>query len=120
MTKFPCRTALIIGVGAGVLIRGNPDSTLDPDAIPQTYIGVLRQPRSAWSLELRGPATGRAILNVRKFSGADETRIATEPRLRPELAEHAAFTVSSFTARRACAHFPYFQSLERPAPRNIN
>jgi NAD(P)-dependent dehydrogenase (short-subunit alcohol dehydrogenase family) len=30
----------------------NPDSTLDPDAIAQTYIDVLRQHRSAWSLEI--------------------------------------------------------------------
>ncbi len=29
-----------------------PDSTLDPDAIAQTYIEVLRQPRSAWSMEI--------------------------------------------------------------------
>ena len=29
-----------------------PDSTLDPDAIAQTYIDTLRQPRSAWSLEV--------------------------------------------------------------------
>lgn len=29
-----------------------PDSTLDPDAIAQTYIDVLRQPRSAWSFEV--------------------------------------------------------------------
>jgi len=29
-----------------------PDSTLDPDAIAQTYIEILRQPRSAWSLEV--------------------------------------------------------------------
>lgn len=29
-----------------------PDSTLDPDAIAQTYLDVLRQPRSAWSLEV--------------------------------------------------------------------
>jgi NAD(P)-dependent dehydrogenase (short-subunit alcohol dehydrogenase family) len=29
-----------------------PDSTLDPDAIAQTYIEVLRQRRSAWSLEV--------------------------------------------------------------------
>ena len=29
-----------------------PDSTLDPDAIAQTYLDVLRQPRSAWSLEI--------------------------------------------------------------------
>jgi NAD(P)-dependent dehydrogenase (short-subunit alcohol dehydrogenase family) len=29
-----------------------PDSTLDPDAIAQTYIDVLRQHRSAWSLEV--------------------------------------------------------------------
>lgn len=29
-----------------------PDSTLDPDAIAQAYIGVLRQPRSAWSHEI--------------------------------------------------------------------
>src|SRR6201989_1232872 len=29
-----------------------PDSPLDPDAIAQTYVEVLRQPRSAWSLEV--------------------------------------------------------------------
>src|SRR4029077_5946148 len=29
-----------------------PESTLDPDAIAQTYIEILRQPRSAWSLEV--------------------------------------------------------------------
>ena len=29
-----------------------PDSTLDPDGIAQTYVEVLRQPRSAWSLEV--------------------------------------------------------------------
>lgn len=29
-----------------------PDSTLDPDAIAQTYVDVLRQHRSAWSLEV--------------------------------------------------------------------
>jgi NAD(P)-dependent dehydrogenase (short-subunit alcohol dehydrogenase family) len=29
-----------------------PDSTLDPDAIAQTYIDILRQPKSAWSLEV--------------------------------------------------------------------
>jgi NAD(P)-dependent dehydrogenase (short-subunit alcohol dehydrogenase family) len=29
-----------------------PDGTLDPDAIAQTYVDVLRQPRSAWSFEV--------------------------------------------------------------------
>lgn len=29
-----------------------PDSTLDPDAIAQAYLDVLRQPRSAWSFEV--------------------------------------------------------------------
>lgn len=29
-----------------------PDSLLDPDAIAQTYLAVLDQPRSAWSLEV--------------------------------------------------------------------
>jgi NAD(P)-dependent dehydrogenase (short-subunit alcohol dehydrogenase family) len=29
-----------------------PDSTLDPDAVAQTYLDILRQPRSAWSLEV--------------------------------------------------------------------
>lgn len=28
------------------------DTTLDPDAIAQTYLDVLRQPRSAWSFEV--------------------------------------------------------------------
>jgi NAD(P)-dependent dehydrogenase (short-subunit alcohol dehydrogenase family) len=31
---------------------GQPDSTLDPDAISQTYIDVLAQPRNAWSHEI--------------------------------------------------------------------
>jgi NAD(P)-dependent dehydrogenase (short-subunit alcohol dehydrogenase family) len=30
----------------------SPDSLLDPDAIAQTYMAVLNQPRSAWSLEV--------------------------------------------------------------------
>lgn len=29
-----------------------PDSTLSPDAIAQAYLDVLRQPRSAWSMEV--------------------------------------------------------------------
>jgi len=29
-----------------------PDSLLDPDAIAQTYLAVLKQPRSAWSSEV--------------------------------------------------------------------
>lgn len=29
-----------------------PDSMLDPDAIAQTYLDVLRQPRSAWTWEV--------------------------------------------------------------------
>ncbi len=29
-----------------------PDSLLDPDAIAQTYVAVLSQPRSAWSMEV--------------------------------------------------------------------
>ena len=29
-----------------------PDSMLDPDAIAETYLSLLRQPRSAWSLEV--------------------------------------------------------------------
>ena len=30
----------------------NDDSTLDPDAIAQTYMNVLMQPRSAWTWEV--------------------------------------------------------------------
>ncbi len=30
----------------------NPDSTLDPDAIAQSYLHLLRQPRSAWAWEI--------------------------------------------------------------------
>lgn len=29
-----------------------PDSLLDPDAIAQTYLNILRQPRSAWTCEV--------------------------------------------------------------------
>ncbi|MGH7056917.1 MAG: SDR family oxidoreductase, partial [Acetobacteraceae bacterium] len=31
---------------------GRPDSTLDPDAIAQSYLAVLNQPKSAWSFEV--------------------------------------------------------------------
>jgi NAD(P)-dependent dehydrogenase (short-subunit alcohol dehydrogenase family) len=31
---------------------GAPDALLDPDAIAETYMAVLKQPRSAWSLEV--------------------------------------------------------------------
>lgn len=30
----------------------NPDSMLDPNAIAQTYLNILRQPRSAWTWEV--------------------------------------------------------------------
>jgi NAD(P)-dependent dehydrogenase (short-subunit alcohol dehydrogenase family) len=30
----------------------NPDALLDPDAIALTYLGILRQPRSAWTWEV--------------------------------------------------------------------
>ena len=29
-----------------------PDALLDPDAIAQSYLHVLQQPRSAWTFEL--------------------------------------------------------------------
>jgi NAD(P)-dependent dehydrogenase (short-subunit alcohol dehydrogenase family) len=32
--------------------QDKPDSMLDPDAIAQTYLHVLRQPRSAWTWEI--------------------------------------------------------------------
>ena len=33
--------------------RSDPDdSTLDPEAIAQTYLNVLKQPRSAWTWEV--------------------------------------------------------------------
>jgi hypothetical protein len=42
----------------------NPDSTLDRDAIAQTYVDVLRQHRSAWSLDVEVGPVGRAILGA--------------------------------------------------------
>ena len=63
--------ALIIGAGSGLsasLARlfaaegmtvalaarqiDKPDSLLDPDAIAQTYLSILCQPRSAWTWEV--------------------------------------------------------------------
>jgi NAD(P)-dependent dehydrogenase (short-subunit alcohol dehydrogenase family) len=38
--------------GARPVPADKPDSLLDPEAIAQTYMDVLRQPRSAWSLEV--------------------------------------------------------------------
>jgi len=32
--------------------KDQPDSTLDPDAVAQSYLAVLAQPRSAWSWEI--------------------------------------------------------------------
>ena len=32
--------------------EGRPDSAADPDAIAQSYLAVLAQPRSAWSWEI--------------------------------------------------------------------
>jgi NAD(P)-dependent dehydrogenase (short-subunit alcohol dehydrogenase family) len=31
---------------------GQPDSMLDPDAIAQTYLQIMRQPRNAWAWEI--------------------------------------------------------------------
>lgn len=42
-------------IDGGVRSANRPDAndnTLDPDAIAQSYLDVLRQPRSAWSLEV--------------------------------------------------------------------
>lgn len=42
-------------IDGGVRSTRHPDTnddTLDPDAIAQSYLDVLRQPRSAWSLEV--------------------------------------------------------------------
>ncbi|MGE7473271.1 SDR family NAD(P)-dependent oxidoreductase [Bosea sp. NPDC003192] len=42
-------------IDGGVRSANRPDTddnTLDPDAIAQSYLDVLRQPRSAWSLEV--------------------------------------------------------------------
>jgi NAD(P)-dependent dehydrogenase (short-subunit alcohol dehydrogenase family) len=33
-------------------LPGSPDSLLDPDAIAETYLHVLRQPRNAWTWEI--------------------------------------------------------------------
>jgi NAD(P)-dependent dehydrogenase (short-subunit alcohol dehydrogenase family) len=32
--------------------KGRPDSMLEPDAIAETYLGLLAQPRSAWTFEI--------------------------------------------------------------------
>ena len=32
--------------------RRRPDALLDPDAIAQNYLNILRQPRSAWTWEV--------------------------------------------------------------------
>ena len=39
------------------------DSMLDPDAIANSYLNVLMQPRSAWTWEVELQAVGRAVLN---------------------------------------------------------
>ncbi len=46
----------VIDGGVRSAVRGDPDdrpdSTLDPDAIAQTYLAVLSQPRNAWTWEI--------------------------------------------------------------------
>ncbi|MBD2167621.1 SDR family NAD(P)-dependent oxidoreductase [Calothrix membranacea FACHB-236] len=42
----------VIRSAASVDPADNPDSTLDPDAIAQTYLNILNQPRSAWTWEV--------------------------------------------------------------------
>ena len=39
-------------IDGGVRSALRPEGTLDPDAIAQTYIDVLSQPRSAWSFDV--------------------------------------------------------------------
>jgi NAD(P)-dependent dehydrogenase (short-subunit alcohol dehydrogenase family) len=39
-------------IDGGVQADPSSDRTLDPDAIAQTYLDILRQPRSAWSMEV--------------------------------------------------------------------
>ncbi len=43
---------VIDGAVRGTRHPDTNDDTLDPDAIAQSYLDVLRQPRSAWSLEV--------------------------------------------------------------------
>ncbi|BBK31541.1 NADP-dependent 3-hydroxy acid dehydrogenase YdfG [Stella humosa] len=47
---------VVIDGGIRSATRGDPadrpDSTLDPDAIAETYLALLRQPRNAWSWEI--------------------------------------------------------------------
>jgi len=39
-------------VAAQGRVSDTPDALLDPDAVAQTYLAVLKQPRSAWSFEV--------------------------------------------------------------------
>jgi len=39
-------------VAAPGRVSDTPDALLDPDAVAQTYLAVLKQPRSAWSFEV--------------------------------------------------------------------
>jgi NAD(P)-dependent dehydrogenase (short-subunit alcohol dehydrogenase family) len=42
----------VIDGGVRNAARGRPDGLLDPEAVAHTYMAVLKQPRSAWSLEV--------------------------------------------------------------------
>jgi NAD(P)-dependent dehydrogenase (short-subunit alcohol dehydrogenase family) len=60
-----------------------PDSTLDPDAIAQTYVDILRQPRSAWSLEVElrpwVEAEGTLVATASQILTANGTDSRTSP-----------------------------------------
>ena len=40
------------GIRSGRRPEGGQDTLLDPDAIAETYLHLIRQPRSAWSWEI--------------------------------------------------------------------
>ena len=50
----------------------NPEALLDPDAIAQSYMDVLRQPRSAWSAEIELRPGGTLLTGI--LNAPDEGR----------------------------------------------
>ena len=67
----------------GAAIRHRPDALLDPDAIALTYLGILRQPRSAWTCESSSDPGSNAFNESGAMRVVSRSRLHTRQRHPP-------------------------------------